>query len=146
MPAPQTYKTYARWDPPFHFFVLPVMLLNIAFAIYVTIHRWQDHRHLFPWWIVMSMALFLLALRSRQNALKAQDRVIRLEERLRLAALLPPTDLARSNALTESQLIALRFASDAELPALVRRTLDENLTQKQIKEAIVTWKPDHFRV
>lgn len=146
MPAPQTYKNYARWDPPFHFFVLPVMILNVAFAIYATIHHWPDHPHLFPWWIVVSIALFLLALRSRLYALKAQDRVIRLEERLRLAALLPPADLARGNALTESQLIGLRFASDAELPALVRRTLDENLTQKQIKEAIVTWKPDLFRV
>lgn len=146
MTAPQTYKSHTRWDPPFHFFVLPVLLLNIGFAIYATIHHWPDHPHLFPWWFVMSIALLVLAVRTRQNTLKAQDRVIRLEERLRLAALLPPADLARSNALTESQLVGLRFASDAELPALAKRTLDENLSQKQIKEAIVTWRPDYFRV
>jgi hypothetical protein len=146
MAAPQTYKTSTRWDPPFHFFVLPVVLLNVVFAIYATIHHWPDHPHLFPWWIVLSIALVFLALRTRENALKAQDRIIRLEERLRFAALLPADELAHSQALTESQIIALRFASDAELPALVKRTLNENLTSKQIKESINSWRPDYFRV
>jgi hypothetical protein len=146
MPEPQTYKNHARFDPPFHFFLLPILLLNLIFSIYATIHHWPDHRHLFGWWIVLSITLIVLAGKSRTNALKAQDRIIRLEERLRMAALLSAEDFARCKALTESQYIGLRFASDEELPVLVKRTLDENLAQKQIKEAIVSWRPDYFRV
>jgi hypothetical protein len=146
MPAPQSYKSHTRWDPPFHFFVLPLLLVNIGFAIYMTFANYQNHRHLYPWWIVMAIVLFVVAGNSRGYSLRAQDRIIRLEERLRMAALLAPADLVRSHGLTESQLIGLRFASDAELPALVQRTLDEGLTQKQIKEAIVDWRPYYFRV
>lgn len=146
MPELQTYKNHTRLDPPFHFFVLPMLLLNFFFAIYATIHHWPNHRVLFCWWIVLSIVLFLGFGKTRSYSLKAQDRIIRLEEKLRFAALLPPDLLARSQSLTEAQYIALRFASDAEVPALVKRTLDENLTQKQIKEAIVNWRPDYFRV
>ena len=146
MPETQTYKTHTRWYPPFHFFVLPVLLLNFIFSIVETVRHWPQHRALFCWWIVLSVALFVLALTSRLSALKAQDRIIRLEERLRMTALLPAAELAASRALTEEQLIGLRFASDDELPALVKRALAENLTQTQIKEAINSWRPDYFRV
>jgi hypothetical protein len=146
MPEPQTYKNHVRYDPIWHFFITPLLLLNILFAIYATIHHWPTHRVLFCWWIVMAIVLLLAVGRARQHSLTAQDRCIRLEERLRFAALLPADELARSQALTKSQIIGLRFASDTELPALVKRTLDENLTQKQIKEAIVTWRPDYLRV
>lgn len=145
MPEPQSYKNHTRLDPPFLFAMIG-LLFNLVFAITYLVRHYPEHAYLSLWWIIMSLVLIVIGLKTRTYALKAQDRVIRLEERLRLAALLPPTDLARSNALTESQLIALRFASDTELPALTKRTLDESLTQKQIKEAIVAWKPDHFRV
>jgi hypothetical protein len=146
MPEPQNYKNHTRFHPPFHFFVLPILLLNIIFAVWAMIRHWPDHPHLFPWAILMSIVLFMGFGLTRSYALKAQDRIIRLEEKLRFTALLPADLLARSQALTVRQIIGLRFASDAELPALVKRALDENLTEKQIKQAITNWRPDYLRV
>ena len=146
MPEPQSYKNHARFDPIWHFFIAPVLLLNIFFAIYLLIHHYPHHWVPLAWWIVLSIALFMAVGKARSHSLRAQDRIIRLEEKLRFAALLPPDLLARSQSLTESQYIGLRFASDDEVPALVKRTLDENLSQKQIKESINTWRPDYFRV
>jgi hypothetical protein len=146
MPASQSAQSHTRWDPLFHFVVAPVLLLNIFFAIYLIVHHWPDHKAMLGWWIVLSIVLFLVAGKTRGNALKAQDRIIRLEERLRLAALMSAEDLKRTHALTESQLIALRFASDDELPALAKRAVDEKLSAKEIKHSIDRWKPDYFRV
>ena len=146
MPEPQNYKNHTRFDPIWHFFITPILIINIGFSIYATIRHWPVHSHIFGWWIVMSIVLLLAVGRARQHSLTAQDRIIRLEERLRFAALLRPDLLARSQSLTPRQYIGLRFASDQELPALVKRTLDENLSAKQIKEAIVSWRPDYLRV
>jgi hypothetical protein len=146
MPTPQNLKNHTRFHPPFHFFVLPMLLLNLIFSIYVTIRHWPAHAHLHLWWIVMSIVFFVMAGIARGGAIKVQDRVIRLEERLRLAALLPPEDRAHIDELSIKQLIALRFASDAELPDLVRKTLTQNLEPKAIKESITTWRPDYDRV
>jgi hypothetical protein len=146
MPAPQTYKNHARIDPPFHFFIMPILILNFFVSIYVTIRHWPEHPHLHPWWIIVSFALIILALKSRMYAAKVQDRIIRLEERLRLTALLPPADLAYIDQLDIKQLIALRFASDAELPALVHKTLTQDLEPKSIKQNITNWRADHYRV
>jgi hypothetical protein len=149
MAAAQTYKNHIRWDPAWHFFIMPVMMLNIVVAAYVTVSHWHypnPHHKLFLWWIVMSVVLFMAFMKARMYPLKAQDRIIRLEERLRLQALLSGEELAASQALTEDQLIGLRFASDAELPALAARALKENLTRDQIKQAVVNWRPDNFRV
>ena len=146
MPAPQDFKNHSRYHPPFHFVILPLLLLNLIFSIYITVHNWPGDQHTHLWGIVMAIVFFLMAGGARGYALKAQDRVIRLEERLRLRALLPVDERAHIDELSVKQLIALRFASDDELPALVRKTLTQNLEPKAIKENIVNWRGDHHRV
>lgn len=140
---PQTYANHARLDPWFHFFLAPIALIIFIASIVHLV------RHPHPWGlvhVVLAFALFILVFKVRSYSLKVQDRVIRLEERLRLATLLPDPLRARINELDVRQLIALRFASDAEIPALVERTLNDKLTQKQIKQAIQNWRADNFRV
>jgi Family of unknown function (DUF6526) len=146
MAADQSFKNHARLDPPMHFFIFPVLIFNFFFSIYITIHHWPNERVLHLWWIVVSIALLMLATRCRVNDLKLQDRIIRLEERLRLTSLLPPQEAAHAHELTIPQLVALRFASDIEVPALVHKTLTQNLEPKTIKQSISNWRPDHHRV
>jgi len=145
MPTPQNFKNHARFNPPFHFFILPMLLLNLIFSIYVTIHHWPEHRILFLCWIAMSIVLFMMAGISRSQTLRVQDRIIRAEERLRLYALLPAEERSHINELSIKQLIALRFASDDELPALFRKTLTQNLEPKAIKQSIINWRGDYYR-
>jgi hypothetical protein len=146
MPTPQTLKNHVRYDPTFHFTIIPLLILNLVFSIYITVHNWPSYKHTHLWWIVMAIVFILMAGNARGGALKAQDRIIRLEERLRLTALLPHADCAHINDLTTRQLVALRFASDAELPALARTALTQRLEPKAIKQSIVTWRADHDRV
>lgn len=146
MPESQSYQNHVRLDPVWHFFIAPATLLNLFVSVYATIHHWPAHRALFLWWNFISFVLFLEVGWARHHSLVAQDRIIRLEEKLRFQALLPADLLARSHSLSIRQVIALRFAADDELPNLVRRALDENLTPKQIKQAINNWRPDHLRV
>ena len=146
MPAPQTYKNHTRFDPCFHFFLAPIFLLNIPATILWYVHHRYQHMHSGLWAILISVALFLFVGITRGYSLKVQDRVIRLEEKLRLAALVSPTELIELDSLTIKQYVALRFASNPELPELARRAVRENLTNKQIKQAIVAWRPDYNRV
>jgi hypothetical protein len=146
MPAPQNLKNHTRFFPPFHFFVLPLLLLNFIVSIYITIREWPNDKYIHLWWIVMAVVFFIMAGIARGSSLTVQDRVIRLEERLRLAALLPAEDRAHIDELSIKQLIALRFASDAELPSLFRKTLTQNLEPKAIKQSIVNWRGDYNRV
>jgi hypothetical protein len=146
MPPPQNLKNHARFDPAFHFFILPMLLLNLIFSIYVTIHNWPAYKHTHLWWVAMSIVFFMIAGVARGSALRVQDRIIRLEERLRLAALVPAADREHINELTTPQLIALRFASDDETPALVHKTLTQRLEPKAIKASIDKWRPDYERV
>ena len=143
MPAQQNYSNHGRFDPAFHFILMPILLINLVITIVVAVRRFTFLR---GWLAIMAVALLLTASLFRSYALKVQDRVIRLEERIRLSLLLPPALQARIVELSIRQLIALRFASDAELPGLVERTLLENLPPKQIKQAITAWRPDDYRV
>jgi len=139
MPA-QSFKSHTKWDPLFHFVISPILLVNVILAVR---HAWAYPAYTTIVAVVLAIALFLLAFKMRLYSLKVQDRLIRLEERLRLQGQLPAADLAR---LSESQLVGLRFASDEEVVALAQKALAGNWTQKQIKAAIKTWRPDHFRV
>jgi hypothetical protein len=147
---PQTFANHTRWDPLYHFFVLPVFLLGliltlIHFFAHITHGDMRDHIHAFLL-ILLALALLTLALKVRMYSLRVQDRVIRLEERLRLTQLLPEPLRSRIPELTEDQLCGLRFASDAELPKLAERAMNEKLSRADIKKAIQTWRPDYWRV
>jgi hypothetical protein len=141
--AAQSYSHHARKHPPFHFFLIPILITNLIITIVYLIR----HPSLLAGWLVLlSIALLTLGFLARVNPIKVQDRLIRLEERLRLSALLPETLRLRIPELTEKQLIALRFASDAETPRLVEETLQNNLRPKDIKMRIENWRPDYWRV
>lgn len=140
---PQTLSNHVRYEPGFHFFLAPVLLIMVLVCIFL-VFRHPGFLHVLL--LVLSVSLFLAVGKMRGYSLKVQDRVIRLEERLRLTALVPESMRPRIHELTESQLIALRFASDAEAPRLVERCLNEHLTSKQIKQSIENWRPDLWRV
>ena len=140
----QSYKNHARWLPPFHFFVLPVFLVNVVYSVLLA---WGDPSFGTGFGVLVALALFMTAILARTQALKAQDRLIRLEMRLRMREVLPADMHGRINDVTPEQLIGLRFASDGELADLVRQVLAGTLaSQKSIKEAIKDWQADHHRV
>lgn len=141
--SPQTHANHARFDPAFHFFVLPVLLINLLSSAG---HAYQNPNLSSFWLVILSLALLVLAFKARLYALKVQDRVIRMEERLRINAIVPATLRTGAGELSERQLIALRFAPDEELADLVQKTSREGLTKDQIKKAIVNWRADDFRV
>lgn len=147
---PQTLANHTRLDPPFHFFVVPVFVLGLVLTlVHFFYHlRESDFRDNFHSVLLILLALALLTLifKIRLYSLKVQDRVIRLEERLRLEQLLSEPLRSRIPELSEGQLCALRFASDAEVAKLAERVLNEKLSRKDIKKAIQNWRADYWRV
>jgi hypothetical protein len=142
--VPQSYENHTRWHAPFHFFVAPVMVTNFIVALVQLIRDPGLDR---GWWLVVSAALVAMGGLVRLNPLKAQDRIIRLEESLRYYQLLPEELAERAAALTPAQTAALRFASDAELEGLVRDVLEGRLNKPdEIKRAIKVWRADTLRV
>jgi len=139
----QNFENHARFFPLFHFVVAPIFLLNIVWSI-VRVIRHVSFESVVS--LLVGIALFLLALTARLMALTVQDRVIRLEMRLRIQDQLPPELRARIREFTVNQLISLRFASEAELPSLAQRVLDEKLTNRTaIKKLVRDWRPDFLR-
>jgi hypothetical protein len=142
-PAPQTFENHARILPAYHYVAFPLFAVNFFYMLYqvVTAFSWAN--------LVgfgLSAALILLFFVARLMALTVQDRVIRLEERLRMRALLPADLQPRIEEFTVKQLVALRFAGDQELPALARKVLDGTITdQKAIKRMVTAWRADDQR-
>ncbi|HTZ32368.1 MAG TPA: DUF6526 family protein [Methylomirabilota bacterium] len=142
--AEQTYANHARWVPAFHFFVAPVLLLNVINAVVRLARRGISWEGIVS--LLVALALFIFIFYARLFALRVQDRVIRMEERQRMRELLPEDLQDRILEFSPGQLVALRFASDSELPALARKVLDEKIKeQKAIKLMIKNWRADYLR-
>jgi hypothetical protein len=139
----QSAKSHVRLLPPFHFFVIPVLFLNV---LYTLRHVWRTPTITTAWALVVAVALLTLGFLARIMVLTVQDRLIRLEMRLRLREVLPADMHGRIRDLTHRQLVAMRFASDSELPQLTREVLDGKLaTSKEIKMRVKEWQPDWLR-
>ena len=140
----QTLATHRRWIPMWHFFAIPVLVANV---VVVATRFARDPQPINGWGVIVAIALLVGIFLSRSMPLRAQDRIIRLEERSRLERLLPGDLRGRVGELTPSQLIAIRFAADDEVPDLTRRALSGELkSQGDIKRAIRNWRSDHLRV
>ena len=143
MAEPQTFKNHTRILPPFHFFVMPVLL---GYVLNACRHLWLAPSPSTGFGVLVAAALLMTALLSRMQAITVQDRLIRLEMRLRLRTLLPADLQSRINDLTPKQLVGLRFASDSELPELVGEVLEGRLEkQVDIKKRVKNWQADHLR-
>jgi hypothetical protein len=141
--SPQNFENHARFLPAYHFVAFPLFLVNFCYALYQAVTSVSAASVV---GLALAVALVLLFLVSRMMVVTVQDRVIRLEERLRMRAVLPADLQAHIDRFTVKQLVALRFASDAELPALARRVVEDKIEdQKAIKKMVATWRADYQR-
>jgi len=143
MAEPQTYANHRRFEPLQHFVLTPILLVTWIATIWQAIKYPSLHS---VWVAVLGFALLMVAMQVRVYALKVQDRLIRLEETLRMERHLPQDLKARIPELTVKQMVGLRFAADAELADRVREALDQKLAGEAIKKRIQAWRPDTFRV
>ncbi len=141
--TPQTFANHTRYFPLFHFFASPILTINAALETYQLVQTPSRDE---AWGALLAWGLAAGLLSARAMALRAQDRVIRLEETLRMQRLLPADLQGAAAKLKPRQLVALRFASDAELPELVRRTIAGEFAKPvDIKKAVREWRPDYLR-
>jgi uncharacterized membrane protein YciS (DUF1049 family) len=139
----QNFKNHSKIVPAYHYFVLPVLFLNVIWAVARTVMAFSTGTVM---GLLVAVALAMGAILWRMFALRVQDRVIRLEMRLRMREILPAELQARIPEFTMGQLVALRFASDAELPGLAKRVLEEKIGEsKSIKMLVKDWQADLSR-
>lgn len=143
MPDTQNYQNHTRWNVFVHFVISPLLAILVIWALVCMIMEFDWYRvQIF----LLAVGLLLVSLASRTQVLTVQNRVIRLEERLRYKELLPAEFVTRAADLPVGNMIALRFASDQELPELIQRVLTGELkTSKEIKMAVKNWRADHLR-
>jgi hypothetical protein len=144
MAEQQNFSNHAKFFPPFHFFAAPILLANLIWSFFRLKPSGYSAYSIFQVFVAAAIVVTLTI--ARVMALKVQDRVIRVEERLRYQRLLPADLQSRIDDFTVNQLVSLRFASDAELAALARKVLDDKINdRKTIKQMIKVWKPDYLR-
>jgi hypothetical protein len=144
MPAqPQTLANHTKWDPLFHFILMPIAAINL---IVVIVHVYRNPTLLSAWILVLAVAAVLTLFKMRLYSLKVQNRLICLEEKVRMRTVLPASHHAHIDQLTPTQFVGLRFAADEELTSLVERAAKEKLSRADIKKAIVKWRADEYRV
>jgi len=140
----QTFENHARYVPLYHFVLFAILVVNLGWAVARLVRHPSPDAAVA---LLLAFGLLLLFFYARSFALTVQDRLIRLEMRLRLAKILPADLTPRIGELSVAQLIGLRFAGDAELPELVRRVLSEGITDRTaIKKMVRDWQPDTLRV
>jgi hypothetical protein len=144
MAEQQSFAHHTKWVPLFHGFILPVLALNFGWSIYRVMHLGFTVDGFIQ--VLTAAALFCVPLAARSFALTVQDRLIRLEERLRMERLLPADLQPRIGEFTREQLVGMRFASDGELPGLARKVLSDKVAdRKSIKQMVQNWRADHLR-
>lgn len=144
MAEQQTYKNHTRWYPLVHFVIMPLLLFNLIWQI---VFLWQERTWDRGESVLMAVVFGLIVFTARIQAMRVQDRVIRLEEQIRYRAILPADLADRARGLKTGEIIALRFAHDDELADLVKRTLDGEFGKtKEIKMAVKNWRGDYHRV
>jgi hypothetical protein len=140
----QTFENHTRYVPLYHFVLFGILMINLVWSVVrIVRHHSVDAAVA----LLIALGLLILFFYARQFALTMQDRLIRLEMRLRLVKVLPADLAQRIGELTVSQLIGLRFASNEELPELVRKVLAEGISDRTaIKRMVRTWQGDYLRV
>lgn len=139
----QNFSNHARYHPLYHYITAPLVLVGLIGSINYFVKCIPANLYLASLLVLVFFILLILGWLVRGYALKAQDRAIRAEENLRHFAL---TGKLLDARLRMGQIVALRFASDAEFPALAQKVAEEGLKSKDIKQAIQQWRVDYNRI